>query len=735
MPCADRAHRPSRHGRESMTRYLAGVVGTFVIGGLVSIAGCAADNPLHCEDDSECRDISWKRYDPKKPECHFQGHFCYEGCDTNADCADTSKPWYNASHARCDPLTRDCVPGGDGATPIDGGLDSDGPGTDMDVRKEPGDPCSGAAECKSGHCVDQVCCKDDCSGSCMACNVDGSKGTCALVPDGQDPDQDCAGSTAACDGVCNGSGTCRFPGSTTFCGSPSCSAGELTQHTCDGTGGCSTSNLDCGGYACNTAGDACKTLCAGDGDCTGSFYCDAPQCKNALPNGDSCGTNDAACASGHCVDGLCCNNACAGTCESCALTKGTCTAVPAGQDPRGDCPGDTSTGSTPCGNGTCDGSKACSYPNAGKICDHQCASGSHTPSTCSATHQCTAGTPTSCGAYLCNPATNQCHAGCSSDHSECVSSGVCDRAAAHGNGLGLCLGTSSVDWVVANGDIGAVVANTSKPVVAVPAGTYTAAITIGKTVKLIGTGTSSNPTKIDPSADGPAITVQAGTTVGLQGLTVQGATGTATGIGVNCAGAVANTATLTVVESTINDNKATGVNATYCDVTLRRNQIQNNQGGGADLNKGTFIVVNNLVTNNGTKGTGGTSLGGFNINAAASLTFTSNTVADNEALTGTAAGVICTSSSYSLQNSIIWGNIGDSSQVLTCTFTYSDVEGSTGGTGNVDVNPTFDTAYKPGAPACFNSGNSSAAGLGKLDLAGGVRIKGTKIDMGAYEVQ
>src|SRR5262249_36193554 len=45
------------------------------------------------------------------------------------------------------------------------------------------------------------------------------------------------------------------------------------------------------------------------------------------------------CPTGFCVDGVCCNSACNGTCESCAVpgSLGTCTAVPDGTDPDGEC--------------------------------------------------------------------------------------------------------------------------------------------------------------------------------------------------------------------------------------------------------------------------------------------------------------------------------------------------------------------------------------------------------------
>jgi len=141
------------------------------------------------------------------------------------------------------------------------------------------------------------------------------------------------------------------------------------------------------------------------------------------------------------------------------------------------------------------------------------------------------------------------------------------------------------------------------------------------------------------------------------------------------------------------------------------------------------------VTGNGKSGGSGTPLGGFNINAATALTFTNNTVAENYAKTGAAPGVICSNSSEALTNCILWGNnLGVGTQVNTCTITYSDVQGGLAGTGNIDIDPLFTGTYAPAATACFNAGQSTA-GLGVIDITNGPRLKGTKVDLGAFEVQ
>jgi hypothetical protein len=70
-------------------------------------------------------------------------------------------------------------------------------------------------------------------------------------------------------------------------------------------------------------------------------------------------SNGAGCASGTCVHGVCCNDDCRGRCWSCTLQSalGTCTLVPADEDPHDDCPAEAPA---TCGrSGACDGAGSC----------------------------------------------------------------------------------------------------------------------------------------------------------------------------------------------------------------------------------------------------------------------------------------------------------------------------------------------------------------------------------------
>ena len=458
------------------------------------------------------------------------------------------------------------------------------------------------------------------------------------------------------------------------------------------------------------------------------------------PPGTPCGTDGVVCASGLCVDGVCCDKLCPGVCESCKVSgsTGTCTAHTKDTDPENGCPG-----TKECGNDVCDGQGKCEAASPGStVCNSGCKSGSpHTLQqyTCDGTvGQClTTATDKLCQPYSCAVTSGKaaCTTACVS-HSDCHPDSLCDRSGAHLTGKGICVATSSIVTVGATEEISdaLVKISSSKPYLKVlprASGNFTKALSLTENVKIIGTGASGKPVILDPSNNGPAITMAAGVTATLQGLTVQGATGT-TGVGLYCNGSIAQKAVLTVVESTITGNTAQGVLSSYCDVTLRRNTIQGNSGGGADLSKGTFVIVNNVVVKNGEIGATGSDLGGFNFGSSSSVTSSNNTVAENKAKTTKAAGIIC-SGGENIVNSILWGNIGSSAQHLGCTFTYSDVQGGAPtGTGNLNLDPKFDSTYKlqSGSP-CINKGTST--GVSKIDIMGGDRLKGTGVDMGAHE--
>src|SRR4051794_12301094 len=55
-----------------------------------------------------------------------------------------------------------------------------------------GQKCTSRTQCESGNCIEGVCCDTTSTGTCRACDIAGSVGTCTEVPDNEDPDNECA---------------------------------------------------------------------------------------------------------------------------------------------------------------------------------------------------------------------------------------------------------------------------------------------------------------------------------------------------------------------------------------------------------------------------------------------------------------------------------------------------------------------------------------------------------------
>jgi hypothetical protein len=326
-----------------------------------------------------------------------------------------------------------------------------------------GGPCTTAAQCETGACVDGVCCEQAACGTCQACNLGTSAGTCTPVIGAADAD--------SCAGVCDATGACVIPDGQPCDPSVPCSSGFCASGVCCGSacnrpcetcsvvpGTCSVVPLGqgspsaCGAYLCSGTSPDCPTSCAGDAVCAPGHYCAGSACVAQKPVGMSCaGARE--CASGFCASGLCCDRACDGACEACDATPGTCTNAAAGSagtpsctpyrcsGASGDCPKSCAA------DGDCASGYFCA---AGSICQPQlaqgqacspltdcvepgcreCASGFCTDGFCCASlcrdgcdvcnaspGQCTlapAGSPGApgCGAYLCSGSAATCPTTC-----------------------------------------------------------------------------------------------------------------------------------------------------------------------------------------------------------------------------------------------------------------------------------------------------------------------------------
>ena len=176
--------------------------------------------------------------------------------------------------------------------------------------------CLQDADCASGACVAvaggaQVCCESACDGLCMACDA---AGACGPVAAGQDPRNECAGTS------CDGRGNCKEGliqfgsacAQATDCATGFCVDGFCCESACNGTcescdqtgaeGLClahpagTDPESECGSYQCD--GRLCGTACAGDVQCKDTCthgVCGPPQVQytyGAWSPWSGCGVGD-----------------------------------------------------------------------------------------------------------------------------------------------------------------------------------------------------------------------------------------------------------------------------------------------------------------------------------------------------------------------------------------------------------------------------------------------------------
>jgi hypothetical protein len=408
-------------GTGACQRYVAGVACQTAgcTGSLLTFAG-------RCDGNGSCTGTPAQSCAPFV--CGATGQ-CKQSCTTSTDCTAGAT----------------CMNGSCGKKPIGAG-------------------CSADADCNSGICAEGTCCMTTCDGLCKSCALSGSAGVCTNVPAGVDPLQQCADAaagTCGTDGLCDGNGGCQSYPSTTSCGTDSCVGGSETPGArCDGVGDCVPGTpQSCGAYVCGTNGD-CKTSCATSADCasgytcTGTICCTPGHCAGGALGTTCTGAGD--CASGFCQQGVCCGSSCTGNCQSCAIagSAGTCTSVPAGQDPLSQC---ADTGATGCGtDGSCDGAGKCRLYVAGTACaPGSCTSGSAAAArTCDGAGACKTATPASCAPYACNTAGTACNTTCAGN-TDCASAATCNTTTKScglaSNGMACTTGTTCNSGFCAQG--------------------------------------------------------------------------------------------------------------------------------------------------------------------------------------------------------------------------------------------------------------------------------------------
>lgn len=299
-----------------------------------------------------------------------------------------------------------------------------------------GSACSAQSQCKSGFCVDGVCCDKACTGACEACSLtkkgSGADGVCQPVKAGTDPNAGCPDDGAAScqrDGACDGAGACRLYAAGLGCAAPGCQGNQPSTSACDGKGTCVAAlGPSCGAYVCSAA--ACTSSCSTDAECSAGSKCASGSCVALSALGAKC-AQAGDCASGQCVDGYCCDAACGGQCEACDVQGGEGHCVPAAGKPHGGRPAcATGDAANPCSAAACDGIERAScleFVGSSVACrTASCSGGVATlVGVCAGDGKCGPVTTRDCAPYTC--AGDVCSTSCSSD-TECVSPSVCDVA-------------------------------------------------------------------------------------------------------------------------------------------------------------------------------------------------------------------------------------------------------------------------------------------------------------------
>ena len=190
----------------------------------------------------------------------------------------------------------------------------------------------------------------------------------------------------------------------------------------------------------------------------------------------------------------------------------------------------------------------------------------------------------------------------------------------------------------------------------------------------------------------------------------------------------------------------------FSKLIIRNSKFSNNYAinyGGAicTYSNASPKIISSLFVNNEAR------YGGAIANISAGVILTNNTIANNKA-TYYGGGLYRSSGSPVVRNSIFYGNTANSgSQIYPgsgLNVTYSCVQGSYSGSGNINSDPMFKSPTAGSGNAyfglnanwalkmnsnCIDNGSSSVSGLElpAIDMASKPRIHNSVVDIGAYE--
>jgi hypothetical protein len=269
-------------------------------------------------------------------------------------------------------------------------------------------------------------------------------------------------------------------------------------------------------------------------------------------------------------------------------------------------------------------------------------------------------------------------------------------------------------------------------------GTYRGAISIGDNQRLEIHGDGADLTR---NAGGPLLVARGLAELTVLGLRIHHADGVGTGHGISCSEEFGNMPAVTLHRVIIDTNREIGIVATYCKLRVERSTISGNRGGGISMTNGTFVIVGNVVFDNGSFTT---PVGGISIaNPSTTDRLEFNTFCFNLAQDGRGAAIDCFVEPFTARNNIISHNYSGTGveQARGCTLEYSLVYPGPvlPGIGNSSADPLFenlgegDLHLMAGSPARGAADpGSDLTGPAGLDIDGDQRT--SPADIGADEV-